>query len=546
MPAAPLTHKHRFAIGSPLGRKARDTRNIPEGAHRHPRQASGQVAEWLKAADCKSARASVRWFESSPVHHLLPSHWIGKKTAEISRFDPIGCYNCSMKDRPMYLTKNTHGVYYYRRPITTEDQSFWRGPSGSLKKEWNKSLRTKSRPTAIERMVDAADLYETERAEQLARHGTIRATSAPLESESEREEREAAEAHRAAQEARREARRELRKERRLRTKMSTAELSPEEAAWHDLIRERDAELDELRNAVAGQRTTTAALAGRVPPARASSEGPTIDDLIASYETDKSPSWSGSSKKAVVPVFRVLRDVFPDRAITSITRQDARELVGLLHRLPTQIGKRKELAGLTVPEAVEKGSRLGLPTIAPKTINDGYLLHIASMWNWAVQEQWIASHPFRGLSVHDPVDDAERRDPFTADQLQALFASRPWTSPWQPGSEKPGAFWVPLLCLFHGLRNGEAAGLRVEDIGCEDGVPVFHIRAYDGKSVKTAGSRGTLPLHPELLQLGFMEHVAQRRQASELLLFPEGVPNARGQIAAKLAERFSRHIKKNGS
>ena len=29
----------------------------------------GGVAEWLKAADCKSARASVRWFESSPVHH---------------------------------------------------------------------------------------------------------------------------------------------------------------------------------------------------------------------------------------------------------------------------------------------------------------------------------------------------------------------------------------------------------------------------------------------------------------------------------------------
>ncbi len=32
----------------------------------------GQVAEWLKAADCKSARVSVRWFESSPVHHPPP------------------------------------------------------------------------------------------------------------------------------------------------------------------------------------------------------------------------------------------------------------------------------------------------------------------------------------------------------------------------------------------------------------------------------------------------------------------------------------------
>jgi hypothetical protein len=32
---------------------------------------SGQVAEWLKAADCKSARFSVRWFESSPVHQFF-------------------------------------------------------------------------------------------------------------------------------------------------------------------------------------------------------------------------------------------------------------------------------------------------------------------------------------------------------------------------------------------------------------------------------------------------------------------------------------------
>src|SRR5687767_1698370 len=32
----------------------------------------GEVAEWLKAADCKSARASVRWFESSPLHQHPP------------------------------------------------------------------------------------------------------------------------------------------------------------------------------------------------------------------------------------------------------------------------------------------------------------------------------------------------------------------------------------------------------------------------------------------------------------------------------------------
>ena len=39
----------------------------------------GEVAEWLKAADCKSARASVRWFESSPLHQsrkqVSPFRW---------------------------------------------------------------------------------------------------------------------------------------------------------------------------------------------------------------------------------------------------------------------------------------------------------------------------------------------------------------------------------------------------------------------------------------------------------------------------------------
>ncbi len=31
----------------------------------------GEVAEWLMAADCKSALLRVRWFESSPLHQGL-------------------------------------------------------------------------------------------------------------------------------------------------------------------------------------------------------------------------------------------------------------------------------------------------------------------------------------------------------------------------------------------------------------------------------------------------------------------------------------------
>ncbi|MDZ4307177.1 site-specific integrase [Allopontixanthobacter sp.] len=450
-----------------------------------------------------------------------------------------------MKDDPLYLHKNPHGVYHYRRPVVAEDQVFWLGLSGSPKKEWSRPLRTKDRRGAIACLADAADLYDAEREAQLERYRAQSLPESNLQTEREREEREAGEAKVAAQKARREARKELRVERRHRLQMSTAELSPEEAAWHDLVQESRVELEQLRAAVEGQRAANATIAVQGGAASQSRERPTIETLIAAYQADKSPGWSGSSKKAVVPVFRALQDMFAGQALQSICRQDARAFVSVLEALPTQIGKRREFAGLTVQEAVEKGRVLGLPTIKPKTINDGYIMHVAAMFNWAVKEQWILSTPFSGLNVHDPVDDSERRDPFTAEQLQTLFTQAPWNAPWAIGPEKPGSYWVPLLCLFHGLRNGEAAGLRVEDIDEEDGVPVLHVRPYDGRTVKTAGSRGTLPIHPELLRLGFLSHAAARRAVGELLLFPEGVANSRGQVGAKLAERFSNRVKRLG-
>ena len=272
---------------------------------------------------------------------------------------------------------------------------------------------------------------------------------------------------------------------------------------------------------------------------------TVEDLITAYEAAKSPGWSGSTKKAVKPVFRFLREVFPNVPLADLNREEARRAMDLLSRLPKLIGKQKALDGLTVPAAIEKASKLALPTISPKTVNDGYLLHISSMFNWARREQWVAANPFEGLTVFDPVSDEDRRDPFTVPQLSKLFSTAPWERPWAGEDKKAGSFWVPLLCLFHGLRNGEAAGLRVEDIDEEDGVPVLHIRAYNERRLKTAGSRGALPIHPELLCMGFQAYVKGRRSAGEMLLFPEGVVNGRGQVAAKLSERFSDKVKALG-
>ena len=90
LPAGPLTGKQCFAKGAPLGSEAQAglaqfQSVMRSGTPSGRRGLCGQEAEWLKAADCKSARASVRWFESSPVHQPL-IHRHPPKAMEIPDF----------------------------------------------------------------------------------------------------------------------------------------------------------------------------------------------------------------------------------------------------------------------------------------------------------------------------------------------------------------------------------------------------------------------------------------------------------------------------
>ncbi len=44
---------------------------------------SGEVPEWLKGADCKSAGSGLRWFESTPHHTFSTQTWIAELPAPL-------------------------------------------------------------------------------------------------------------------------------------------------------------------------------------------------------------------------------------------------------------------------------------------------------------------------------------------------------------------------------------------------------------------------------------------------------------------------------
>ncbi|MCW5590478.1 MAG: site-specific integrase [Burkholderiales bacterium] len=132
-------------------------------------------------------------------------------------------------------------------------------------------------------------------------------------------------------------------------------------------------------------------------------------------------------------------------------------------------------------------------------------------------------------------------PFERQELAKIF------DPFALGAlRKPHEFWVPLLGLYTGARLDELCQLRLQDIQRDGGRLVIAITHTDDTKTKTTGSERLVPLHDELLSLGFDTYVADVRQAAgdEARLFPYLLRTVNG-YADVPSEAFSRYLDKVG-
>ena len=82
---------------------------------------------------------------------------------------------------------------------------------------------------------------------------------------------------------------------------------------------------------------------------------------------------------------------------------------------------------------------------------------------------------------------------------------------QGAFKKPWQRWVPLLCLYTGARLNEVCQLRTVDVQEEAGVAYLDITPKAGR-LKNLASKRPIPLHPKLIEWGFLDYVASRRAA----------------------------------
>lgn len=76
------------------------------------------------------------------------------------------------------------------------------------------------------------------------------------------------------------------------------------------------------------------------------------------------------------------------------------------------------------------------------------------------------------------------------------------------------FWPPLLALFTGARRAEVSQLLIRDVRQDsNGLWLLDITDDDrGKNVKNESARRTVPLHPTLIEIGFLDYLEEVKKA----------------------------------
>lgn len=216
---------------------------------------------------------------------------------------------------------------------------------------------------------------------------------------------------------------------------------------------------------------------------------------------------------------------------------------------------------TMAESIQAVAGMDWPLMSPDQ-RDTRMEWIARMFRWAHEQKWITDDPCTGLRKESVLTKAERvlaqvgqsrREAFTDEEVSKIFSAQ-WFLSGSGEKTKAGTYrtfqpfhyWLPLLGLFTGARINELAQLHLNDIGQDGSVWYIDInRKTPDKSLKNNWSARKVPLHSQLVELGFIEWCKELRGAGFQRVFPELSWNSTNRYAKEPIRVMSQHLESLG-
>ncbi|WP_323127198.1 site-specific integrase [Marinobacter sp. bablab_jr008] len=254
-----------------------------------------------------------------------------------------------------------------------------------------------------------------------------------------------------------------------------------------------------------------------------------------------------SSKAPVAVKRykdagaLAKDFVSFKKRSRVTASYQRQLKTRLVPLVAFVGDRN-VRYLKPTDAIDYQEELLERDWSPKTVKE-YLAVASQFLGWCKRMKYASDNPFESIRLIETDSRAahEQRSVWTSEQLSELFSHKSFSA---RGSAEDQ--WLPLLLLYSGLRPSEACQLRVSDVKYSAQHELWFIDITDQgpqQRLKTASAKREVPLHPELIDLGFLGYLKQQKRLKRAQLFRCTPTGKNNDWSRNFTQRFNRFLSK---
>lgn len=310
------------------------------------------------------------------------------------------------------------------------------------------------------------------------------------------------------------------------------ERSPEWAAWLKAVLQ--AHLSALGSIAQRLDCQHVATPKAPPPVRSEDDLDDLDQALRYWQAKTSPR-----PKTVVEMRAAVQRFKSATGRSRISAVAAEDVVAFLRAEQARPSAR---GGTVNPQTANKALALLKALFA--VVHDDYLK------NYGVANALADIRKFKVKAR-----DRGQRLAFTRAQLETLFSGPVHTAGARPaGGAGEAAYWIPVLGYATGARLQELAQLRTADVVEQDGAVMLNITTLDDdaeerdggrpvaqRSLKTAQSYRSVPLHRDVLALGFREYVKWLREHGHVQLFPDVRPGAHESWSANMSKFFNRYL-----
>lgn len=238
----------------------------------------------------------------------------------------------------------------------------------------------------------------------------------------------------------------------------------------------------------------------------------------------------------------------DIRLQDLRRNHISQLRDLLKELPPNQGKRTN--DQEAMQRIQNGRKDKVQPPSRASVSKK-LNHLSAFFEYSKRKGWIEQQIFDEYMLakegaeKDAAEESAKKNPgyvaLSQTELKTLYEQPSFL---EGALKGPWRYWVPLICLHQGCRVSEAAQLFTDDIIRMDGVPCIAFIADESdeeecpedekpapekknkknktyktveefRRLKTKSSRRIVPIHPKLIELGFLDFVNSFSQISSL-------------------------------